>query len=846
MQVIRHSDGTVLTLNENSKVGEGGEAKILIVPGRPDLVAKVYKNPTPAHQQKLEAMLENPPVAPDSTGHHSIAWPSELLLFSDGRGVRHLIGFLMPRVQDMEPILEFCNPKSRWEKFPLFNYRYLHHMARNLAVAVHSLHARGYVIGDINESNILAESQARVTLVDTDSFQVRDHAAGIVHRCPVGKPEFTPPELQGVSFRDRDREPSHDLFGLAVIIFQLLMEGTHPFAGRYTGSGEAPTLDQRIKQGAFPYGSRSRLILPGRHSPPFELLSPPLQRLFLHCFEEGHSDPSRRPKARDWQQALQAAEKELAVCPANHQHYYGRHNSACPWCARERQYSAIPSPKPTPAKPAPQPAPPPVPVAPPVVTQNVSTSVAASPVLTTLTASQPLGRIKSGGSFKSLAMIGTCLIVIAGIYSQFDSAGFKQDDSAPTTYAEVVDAQQRVRSQNRAAISGPIVDVEDADSGGGSSLPPPVPKPFVVSSSMQINLLRDQSGDTLDLIKTLNWGALHVYAYGLTGDGTDEADAVVVIDGHKGLIWSKPIVTANISVENIMGGRDQQLILPFYGYQSGDDTESADDGYCEIWTQHGGLHQIFSFNRTGREIKTIKVDGVGMILCYDPLYLLTGIHGGYHDILSLYAWNGKHFANVTSVYPDMTLENGLKARQRYIQSGMHPYDPQVQSTVFDADERDADLYLANFMAAGRGNEAWNWLSSHAAPSMVSDMRTDTSSMAELKRDVPNPETPLDVSISVLAAEYPSQPTVQTDTSNTISTPIPISYDRLKIGSKGSKVKQWQQFLVQQGLMLPPLDGIYGSKTAKATIVFQNAASLNPDGIVGPETLAAAEKIGYNP
>ena len=63
---------------------------------------------------------------------------------------------------------------------------------------------------------------------------------GSYYRCPVGKPEFTPPELQGRLFAHLDRAPEHDLFGLAVLIFQLLMEGTHPFAGVFLGHGGRP------------------------------------------------------------------------------------------------------------------------------------------------------------------------------------------------------------------------------------------------------------------------------------------------------------------------------------------------------------------------------------------------------------------------------------------------------------------------------------------------------------------------------------------------------------------------------------------------------------------------------
>jgi formylglycine-generating enzyme required for sulfatase activity len=91
-----------------------------------------------------------------------------------------------------------------------------------------ALHARGYVVGDVNESNVLVAERSLITLVDTDSFQVRDAQTGVVYRCPVGKPEFTPPELQGRRFADVDRNPEHDQFGLAVLLASRRPSGDDP------------------------------------------------------------------------------------------------------------------------------------------------------------------------------------------------------------------------------------------------------------------------------------------------------------------------------------------------------------------------------------------------------------------------------------------------------------------------------------------------------------------------------------------------------------------------------------------------------------------------------------------
>jgi serine/threonine protein kinase len=204
--------------------------------------------------------------------------------------------------------------------------------ARNLARAVRSVHSRGYVIGDVNESNVLVADDAIVTLVDTDSFQVNDGTT--VYRCTVGKPEYTPPELQGMSFRDVDRSVEHDLFGLGVLIYQLLMEGTHPFGGVFTGQGEAPELQDRIKAGHFPHGRRRVPYKPMPLAPTFQMLPVALQELFLLCFEQGHGNPAARPTAEVWSKALGEAEDGLVTCGVNGQHHYSDHLGVCPWCER--------------------------------------------------------------------------------------------------------------------------------------------------------------------------------------------------------------------------------------------------------------------------------------------------------------------------------------------------------------------------------------------------------------------------------------------------------------------------------------------------------------------------------
>jgi DNA-binding helix-hairpin-helix protein with protein kinase domain len=336
MQVLRRLPNPEI-LNFCVSVGHGGEACIYAVPSDEHLVAKIYHKPTTSYAKKLRAMLANPPVNPTaSLGHISIAWPQELLEAVDGSG--KVVGFVMPRIRGMRPIMDFYNPGVRRQHCPLFNYQYLLRTARNLAAAVAALHASRYCIGDVNESNILVSDTALVTLVDTDSFQVPEPSQNIVYRCAVGKAEYTPPELQNKIFADYDRDSHHDLFGLAVLIFQLLMEGTHPFSGIFQGGVEPPPYEARILAGHFTYSQKKQVpYLPTPISPSWDFLHPQLQDLFVRCFEDGHSNPKLRPNAQTWLSALTAVEESLITCGTNPQHLYHNHLQKCPWCERAKK-----------------------------------------------------------------------------------------------------------------------------------------------------------------------------------------------------------------------------------------------------------------------------------------------------------------------------------------------------------------------------------------------------------------------------------------------------------------------------------------------------------------------------
>jgi DNA-binding helix-hairpin-helix protein with protein kinase domain len=233
------------------------------------------------------------------------------------------------------PMFRLYNPRDRLQTWPGFTWDYLLRTAANLAGTVRALHGAGYVVGDLNESNVLVTNTALTTLVDCDSMQAPS-GTGRVYRCLVGKAEYTPPELQGRDFGSVDRSPSHDAFGLGVLVCLLLMEGVHPFQGIWRGGGTPPVVAQHIRDGNFALTAGGRLA-PPPYALPVETLPPVVQALVRRCFLDGHRRPAARPSAAEWQRALAEAQRRLTRCPTNRCHVFSRHLAACPWCERVRR-----------------------------------------------------------------------------------------------------------------------------------------------------------------------------------------------------------------------------------------------------------------------------------------------------------------------------------------------------------------------------------------------------------------------------------------------------------------------------------------------------------------------------
>lgn len=319
-------------------IKSGGAGSVYFLADDPSRVAKIYHASidTRYYQRKLQAMLEHRPQipAPVSGGESvvQLAWP-DYMLFDESQRVS---GFVMPAIDtqrsiELEYILQARQAKAHnlpdgiGAKVSL---------ACNLATLVSALHARQHRVIDMKPVNLrFYRDSLYIALLDCDGFSIQ----GEGERFPAGQftPDYLAPELQRVGQIAREQEEPQDRFALAVMVFQLLNHGIHPYSGRSHKTKLPDDLPGRIAAGCYAYGiDAAKNILPVPAST-HHLLPAGLRMLFDRAFT---GTPARRPSANEWAQALRPyalrSTQKIILCDKHHQHFAGM---PCLMCAREAQ-----------------------------------------------------------------------------------------------------------------------------------------------------------------------------------------------------------------------------------------------------------------------------------------------------------------------------------------------------------------------------------------------------------------------------------------------------------------------------------------------------------------------------
>ncbi len=248
----------------------------------------------------------------------------------------------MPKLAGHRPVFQVYGPKLRLKQFPKADWRFLVHAAGNVARAFAAMHACGLIVGDVNHGNLFVAADATVRFIDADSMQVAQGARR--WPCEVGVGTHQPPEMQGLaSYRGVVRTPNHDNFGLAVLIFQVLCMGRHPFSGRYAGAWRAAghrarhhPVALRLQRGQAPHPDVAAAGQPGDGRP--------APGAAARC-SRPRSPPARssggRPTAAQWVGELAALGRSAAPVRRPTRRTGIAPTGACPWCEVEASSGVV-------------------------------------------------------------------------------------------------------------------------------------------------------------------------------------------------------------------------------------------------------------------------------------------------------------------------------------------------------------------------------------------------------------------------------------------------------------------------------------------------------------------------
>ena len=290
-----HSNKSALVIGK--LVGAGGEGAVYEDRNDPRMVIKVLhpQQATAERVAKLRAMVQKPPQNAES-----LSWPNVL----EG-GVGQL-RFRMPRAaSDSATVYRFISANERRQlhkKKQDYEYRAI--LGVNIAEAFRWLHAIHVRIGDVNPSNILVAEDGSVTVIDCDSFQIPGPSGHQPYPCTVGSPEYTAPEID--DFQRQFRSQDSDNFALAVLLYQLLGNGSHPFQGIDASAADAVSnIRERIKDHRFAHQPRDKRWKPtAGQILSWRAMPGPVQDAFRQAFSPGASHIGR-PTADAWASILQ-------------------------------------------------------------------------------------------------------------------------------------------------------------------------------------------------------------------------------------------------------------------------------------------------------------------------------------------------------------------------------------------------------------------------------------------------------------------------------------------------------------------------------------------------------------
>jgi serine/threonine protein kinase len=327
------------SVENSAQLGRGATATVhpARLGGYP-YAAKMFLEDRPFPTAKILAMIANPPSRlTDQRGSGrtgQLAWPIAIL--SDDKDQD--VGFLMP-VVDLKVSfpLDYFYDQTLFKRLKSPNEAALSfklEIARNLSSIVAELHKQGHYFIDMKPQNIRVTLESHdVCLLDCDGFSIFGN--GRRYPAELISTDYIAPEVQRRNSSPADLTEPQDRYALAVILFQLLDRGTHPFQGIVTAPNiTVNTNDEKAAAGLYPHGLISDARIKPRPQSTHHLWGEDTRTLFDRAFTS--NSPNERPSAQEWTDHFKSLldNKVLVRCdrmPDSLEHIRFR-GKGCPAC----------------------------------------------------------------------------------------------------------------------------------------------------------------------------------------------------------------------------------------------------------------------------------------------------------------------------------------------------------------------------------------------------------------------------------------------------------------------------------------------------------------------------------
>ena len=276
--------GTVHRLGE--EISQGAESSIFAINGSPDLLVKIFSQPSQRKTDKCRTLREA------SFPCRGAVLPQELVYDMDG----NFRGYTMKRVHGVE-LSRLFTQNGRTIHAPSWTRLEYVRLAHSLAKLVFNFSIGGLLIADISPSNFLVGYNAsgildpeNIFALDLDSAQFGSSRLGRVFPPDGITPDYAAPEYLRGGIRDTDlRTQASVVYSAALLCLQCCMCGVHPFR-KCMENGRITTVAQAISQGAYPYSSGSDLrqaVAPSGADKLWSNMSSDAKQFFHHLFQQG-------------------------------------------------------------------------------------------------------------------------------------------------------------------------------------------------------------------------------------------------------------------------------------------------------------------------------------------------------------------------------------------------------------------------------------------------------------------------------------------------------------------------------------------------------------------------------